>query len=1005
MSHSSTDTSSLKGKRKKKLPKNANPLFTQWLTEWRDQAVEKGWKSSHTYSKALKTLRLFPLPLESGKDCRLLQNFGDKICKMLDEKLTEHKLKQADEENMPQPDQDRCSSHNAVPRTVTGKSVCDPIPGTSSTFTRLTDQMPQNTAAASSTALSHGASVHSEPAVDRTRIHDISDSSNAESDTEAVPCPPPSKKRQVSGTRSRDYVPVYRSGPYALLITLFKYMQDLDFKGYLGKTELCGAAQPLCDKSFLMPDPGSRYTAWSSMGTLIKKGLINKCSSPARYSLSDTGYELAERLSLAETVRRASAENCHESSASSSVVDVNSSKACEVSPFDRCTVADQALRPEPSNSLGQSYSTKLTTESAREFSVSSTSANYHEKVSLSTQDERVSGVDVVVLSDDDEADFCGGSSRDEEVLKDWPPVREIHCVSPSPSPPPVCFSPGLDVSLELQPASPIGDHHHEAQTSPGNIVIPYSKAPSHNSEAVSLQAEENVFEISDDDGEADNDRGGKQQCPSTHSQSDSDSDELPDLDIPLSKRLLLKGKVQSQLLLSTQTTATGTATSVSSTSGPTPAASRRNKPPSSVSDSTQVHAPSQTSQRSTSSAHISELEKRQDAVRVDPCVKDNEFSDIQTLSSYAHKYQSTRGPVCDKDIEILDSDGYNKCSSQAQFGVSGSVDRSKGLPSSVCGLEVSSSKIGAAVTVLSPQQLSPQFSLSPGSFDVVLCIDNREFYGSKSNSKTLLPELMKAGIQCDLRLLHVGDLLWVARERTPPGSAGLNGGKGRELVLNYIVERKRMDDLVSSLSDGRMKEQKFRLKQSGLKDLIILIEEHGSIQNFSISEERIRQSIANSQIIDGFKVKRCGGPKDAVIYLTAMTRSLQQHFTNKTLHAVSVDQLKQLPARQSPQNSDHYMLPFDSFNEASVKQKDLAVRELFAKQLVQVPGVSAERARAITNFYPTLSSLLQAYNGCSTEKAKESLLSTIKCGKNDRNLGIAVSRLISLLYTQSGSLS
>jgi crossover junction endonuclease MUS81 len=30
----------------------------------------------------------------------------------------------------------------------------------------------------------------------------------------------------------------------------------------------------------------------------------------------------------------------------------------------------------------------------------------------------------------------------------------------------------------------------------------------------------------------------------------------------------------------------------------------------------------------------------------------------------------------------------------------------------------------------------------------------------------------------------------------------------RELVMDYIVERKRMDDLCSSIKDGRFKEQK-----------------------------------------------------------------------------------------------------------------------------------------------------------------------------------------------------
>lgn len=40
-----------------------------------------------------------------------------------------------------------------------------------------------------------------------------------------------------------------------------------------------------------------------------------------------------------------------------------------------------------------------------------------------------------------------------------------------------------------------------------------------------------------------------------------------------------------------------------------------------------------------------------------------------------------------------------------------------------------------------------------------------------------------------------------------------------------------------------------RLKFCGIKEAIILVEEYGSIQNFSISEERIKQSIVNSQVI------------------------------------------------------------------------------------------------------------------------------------------------------------
>ena len=34
-------------------------------------------------------------------------------------------------------------------------------------------------------------------------------------------------------------------------------------------------------------------------------------------------------------------------------------------------------------------------------------------------------------------------------------------------------------------------------------------------------------------------------------------------------------------------------------------------------------------------------------------------------------------------------------------------------------------------------------------------------------------------------------------------------------MLDFIVERKRTDDLAGSIVDGRFREQKFRLKESG----------------------------------------------------------------------------------------------------------------------------------------------------------------------------------------------
>ena len=51
--------------------------------------------------------------------------------------------------------------------------------------------------------------------------------------------------------------------------------------------------------------------------------------------------------------------------------------------------------------------------------------------------------------------------------------------------------------------------------------------------------------------------------------------------------------------------------------------------------------------------------------------------------------------------------------------------------------------------------------------------------------------------------LNVGDFTWIARHKS---------SNYEDIILNYIVERKRMDDLCSSILDGRYKEQKVILK-------------------------------------------------------------------------------------------------------------------------------------------------------------------------------------------------
>lgn len=64
-----------------------NPLFEQWLSEWLSYAERKNSMKKHALAKALESLRRYPLVMHSGRDCCILDGFGQTICRMIDKQL------------------------------------------------------------------------------------------------------------------------------------------------------------------------------------------------------------------------------------------------------------------------------------------------------------------------------------------------------------------------------------------------------------------------------------------------------------------------------------------------------------------------------------------------------------------------------------------------------------------------------------------------------------------------------------------------------------------------------------------------------------------------------------------------------------------------------------------------------------------------------------------------------------------------------------------------------
>ncbi|XP_037695956.1 crossover junction endonuclease MUS81 [Choloepus didactylus] len=287
----------------------------------------------------------------------------------------------------------------------------------------------------------------------------------------------------------------------------------------------------------------------------------------------------------------------------------------------------------------------------------------------------------------------------------------------------------------------------------------------------------------------------------------------------------------------------------------------------------------------------------------------------------------------------------------------------------------------------------PLLELGPGEYRVLLCVDVGETTGA-GHRPELLRELQRLHVPHTVRRLHVGDFVWVAQETRPRDPA-----RPGELVLDHVVERKRLDDLCSSIIDGRFREQKFRLKRCGLGHRVYLVEEHGSVQNLSLPESTLLQAVTNTQVIDGFFVKRTADIKESAAYLALLTRGLQRLYQGHTLRTRpwGTPGDPESGARPSP-NPLCSLLTFSDFNAGAIKNKAQSVREVFARQLMQVRGVSGEKAAALVDRYSTPARLLAAYDACATPKEQETLLSTIKCGRLQRNLGPTLSRTLSQLY-------
>ncbi|KAJ5239986.1 DNA-directed DNA polymerase family X beta-like N-terminal [Penicillium chermesinum] len=259
-------------------------------------------------------------------------------------------------------------------------------------------------------------------------------------------------------------------------------------------------------------------------------------------------------------------------------------------------------------------------------------------------------------------------------------------------------------------------------------------------------------------------------------------------------------------------------------------------------------------------------------------------------------------------------------------------------------------------------------TLPPNSFTIQLVLDTR--------------------ITPQVRAMELGDVMWVAKCRDPTFLSQY-GEEGDEIMLDWIIERKRLDDLIGSIKDGRFHEQKFRLRRSGIKNVIYLVEEFTAVHaeagggSAAKYQEMVASAIASTQVVNGYFIKKTRNLDDSIRYLARMTLLLRRMYgayespeeglgasqsaTAKVSlipsgHISSIQNyLTQIEELRAKDPSLTYGVTFSTFSALTSKSDVLSLRDVYLKMLMCTRGVTGEKALEIQRRWPTPRHLVEAY--------------------------------------------
>lgn len=252
----------------------------------------------------------------------------------------------------------------------------------------------------------------------------------------------------------------------------------------------------------------------------------------------------------------------------------------------------------------------------------------------------------------------------------------------------------------------------------------------------------------------------------------------------------------------------------------------------------------------------------------------------------------------------------------------------------------------------------PIFSLTRGkkfsdNYDLVVLIDIREKTNRLSELSSFefvqmlsfLRNQITGRAMVEKHRLIIGDILWVAQSHTIPDD---------HYVIDCLIERKTITDIISSIQSIRYHKQKIYQRKSGLKNCFYIVE--GDIIKECKSEleyKSVLRAISEIEINDGFRIIWSMSLLNTFQLYTSITKALfKQLVKTKSQNSNS---------KKEANNCQETTPKFKIIQKRLQICKKRTVFDIWGQMLIRLTECSLELVNKIRSKFDTAKILYQEY--------------------------------------------